>query len=78
MDTLDVNAYSEWGVIGNAGSGVFANWAANKYQIKMELDDKFGVLIHLHYYMNSKRKKIMDYRSGQVKPDEEIKSLFKI
>lgn len=45
---------------------------------KMELDDKFGVLIHLHYYMNPKRKKVMDYRSGQVKPDEEIKSLFKM
>lgn len=39
MDTLDVNAYSEWSVIGNAGSGVFANWAANKYRIKMEADD---------------------------------------
>ena len=39
MDTLDVNAYSEWNVIGNAGSGVFANWAAYKYQIKMKRDD---------------------------------------
>lgn len=39
MDTLEVNAYSEWSVIGNAGSGVFANWAADKYQIKMERDD---------------------------------------
>ena len=39
MDTLDVNAYSEWSVVGNAGSGVFDNWAANKYQIKMEADD---------------------------------------
>jgi GNAT superfamily N-acetyltransferase len=45
---------------------------------KMELDDKFGVLIHLHYYMNSTRKKIMHYRSGQIKPDEEIKSIFKL
>ena len=39
MDTLDVNAYSEWSVIGNVGSGVFANWAADKYQTKMERDD---------------------------------------
>ena len=38
MDTLDVNTYSEWGVIGNAGSGVFANWAANKYQLKMKFE----------------------------------------
>ncbi len=45
---------------------------------KMEMDDKFGVLIHLHYYYNEKRKKIMDYRAGQLKPDEEIKEIFKI
>ncbi|MDP7322248.1 MAG: GNAT family N-acetyltransferase [Bacteriovoracaceae bacterium] len=45
---------------------------------KMELDDKFGILIHLHYYMNPTRKKIMDYRAGQLKPDGKIKSLFKI
>ena len=38
-DTLDVNAYSEWSLVGNAGSGVFANWATNKYQIKMEAED---------------------------------------
>ncbi|MFG1485183.1 GNAT family N-acetyltransferase [Halobacteriovorax sp. RZ-2] len=45
---------------------------------KMEIDDKFGVLIHLHHYFNEKRKKVMDYRAGQVKPDTEIKKLFKL
>lgn len=45
---------------------------------KMEIDDRFGVLIHLHYYFNKTRKKIMDYRSGQLSPDEEIKKIFKI
>ncbi len=44
---------------------------------KMELDDIFGVLVHLHYYPNKTRRKIMDYRSGQLAPDEEIKSIFK-
>jgi ribosomal protein S18 acetylase RimI-like enzyme len=43
---------------------------------KMELDDVFGVLIHLHYYPNKKRRKIMDYRSGQLAPDDEIKEIF--
>jgi hypothetical protein len=45
---------------------------------KMEIDDKFGVLIHLHYYFNETRKKIMDYRSGYRKPDKEINNLLKI
>lgn len=45
---------------------------------KMEVDDRFGVLIHLHFYTNSVRRKIMDYRSGQLKPDEQLKNLFKL
>jgi ribosomal protein S18 acetylase RimI-like enzyme len=44
---------------------------------KMELDDRFGVLIHLSYFTNKTRRKIMDYRSGQLAPDEEIKKFFK-
>ena len=45
---------------------------------KMELSDVFGVLIHLHYYPNKLRGKMMDYRSGQLSPDDEIKKVFKI
>lgn len=45
---------------------------------KMEIDDKFGVLIHLHFYTNNDRRKIMDYRSGQLKPDSKIKEVFKL
>lgn len=45
---------------------------------KMEMDDIFGVLIHLHYYPNKTRRRIMDYRSGQLSPDEEIKKIFKL
>ncbi len=45
---------------------------------KMEIDDRFGILIHLHFYTNSDRRKIMDYRSGQVRPDKTIRNLFKL
>jgi hypothetical protein len=45
---------------------------------KMEIDDKFGVLIHLHFYTNLKRRQIMDYRSGQSKPSARTKEVFKI
>ena len=45
---------------------------------KMEIDDKYGVLIHLHFYTNSDRRKIMDYRSGQLKPDTKIREVFKM
>ncbi|WP_330083143.1 GNAT family N-acetyltransferase [Methylocystis iwaonis] len=43
---------------------------------KMEIDDRYGVLIHLHYYTNSYRRRIMDYRSGQETPDLKIKQVF--
>ncbi len=45
---------------------------------KMEIDDKFGVLIHLHFYTNKERRRIMDYRSGQLSPDPNIRKIFKI
>lgn len=45
---------------------------------KMELDDKYGVLVHLHFYTDPLRRKVMDYRAGQAKPDAEIKELFKL
>ena len=45
---------------------------------KMEIDDRFGALIHLHYYTNKTRQKIVDYRAGQLQPDDEIKKLFKL
>ena len=42
----------------------------------LEVDDVFGVLVTLKYFTNKKRRKIMDYRAGQLKPDDEIKQLF--
>lgn len=43
----------------------------------MELSDIFGVLVHLKYFTNKTRRKLMDYRAGQIAPDEELESLFK-
>jgi ribosomal protein S18 acetylase RimI-like enzyme len=39
----------------------------------IEMTDLFGALIHLAYFPNQLRKKMLDYRVGQIKPDEEIK-----
>lgn len=44
----------------------------------LEMDDVFGVLVHLKYFTNETRRKIMDYRSGQLAPDQELKKLFKM
>jgi hypothetical protein len=42
----------------------------------LEISDVFGVLVHLKYFTNKTRRKIMDYRSGQIKPDDELQRLF--
>jgi hypothetical protein len=42
----------------------------------MQISDVFGVLIHLNYFPNKLRQKMMDYRVGQIKPDVEIKELL--
>ena len=39
----------------------------------MEVTDIFGTLIHLYYFPKEIRRKMMDYRVGQIKPDTEIK-----
>ena len=39
----------------------------------MQMSDLFGALIHLAFFPHQLRKKILDYRVGQIKPDEEIK-----
>ena len=40
----------------------------------IEITDLFGALVHLTYFPNALRKKILDYRVGQIKPDDEIKN----
>jgi hypothetical protein len=44
----------------------------------MEMSDVFGALIHLSYFPNELRRKMMDYRVGRIKPDAEIKTLLGI
>lgn len=39
----------------------------------LEVSDLFGTLVHLYYFPKALRRKMMDYRVGQIKPDEEIK-----
>lgn len=41
-----------------------------------ELSDNFGALVHLTYLTNPLRRKVLDYRSGETRPDEEIKKVF--
>lgn len=40
---------------------------------QLEVSDLFGAVVHLTYHFNKTRKKVLDYRVGQIKPDSEIK-----
>lgn len=44
----------------------------------MEVTDLFGTLIHLTYFPKEIRRRMTDYRVGQIKPDEEIKKYLGI
>lgn len=44
----------------------------------IEVTDIFGTLIHLHYYPKEIRRRMTDYRVGQIKPDAEIKKYLGI
>lgn len=41
-----------------------------------ELSDTFGSLIYLTYFSNPLRKKVLSFRSGESRPDDEIKKIF--
>jgi len=38
-----------------------------------ELSDVFGILVHLSYFFNPIRRKVLDVRVGQARPDAEVK-----
>jgi ribosomal protein S18 acetylase RimI-like enzyme len=40
----------------------------------IEVSDRFGILVHLSYFFNSTRRKIMEFRSGDLKPDTNLKN----
>ena len=44
----------------------------------MELTDMFGLLVHLTWYTNPKRRKVLEFRSGALKPDDEMKALLNL
>lgn len=44
----------------------------------MELSDSFGTLVHLTYFTNPLRRKVMDFRAGQVRPDEDLRQAFRL
>lgn len=39
----------------------------------LQVTDSHGVMVHLVYFPNKLRNKMLDYRVGQTKPDDEIK-----
>jgi GNAT superfamily N-acetyltransferase len=39
----------------------------------IEVSDVFGVLVHLAYFFNPLRRKVLDVRVGQARPDAEVK-----
>lgn len=43
-----------------------------------ELDDVFGLLVHLSYFYNPLRRQALDFRSGQALPDEELRRLLQL
>jgi len=38
----------------------------------LEVSDAFGTMVHLTYFSHPLRRKILDYRVGQIQPDQEI------
>jgi ribosomal protein S18 acetylase RimI-like enzyme len=41
-----------------------------------EVSDRFGLIVRLAYYFNETRRRIMDVRVGQTRPDDEIKRIL--
>lgn len=39
----------------------------------LEVSDRFGTLVHLSYFFNEMRRKVMEFRAGELKPDQKIK-----
>lgn len=44
----------------------------------LEVTDLFGVLVHLTYLPKELRRKVMVYRVGDAKPDDELKTCLKL
>jgi hypothetical protein len=43
----------------------------------LELTDEFGILVRLSYFFNETRRKAMQFRAGELQPDESIKNIIR-
>lgn len=43
-----------------------------------EINDIFGILVHLTYFFNETRRKVMEYRVGQLKPNKELREALSL
>ena len=44
----------------------------------LEVSDRFGTLVHLSYFFNEQRKKVMKFRSGDLRPDTTLKAALRL
>jgi len=44
----------------------------------IEINDQIGLVLQLTYFIHDKRNEILDFRTGLIRPSENIKDLFKI
>ena len=44
----------------------------------IEVSDRFGTLVHLTYFFNETRKQIMEFRAGNIQPNQKIKEALRL
>ncbi|MBC8043001.1 MAG: hypothetical protein IAF08_06105 [Rhizobacter sp.] len=44
----------------------------------IEINDVFGLMVHLTYFFNETRRQVMDFRTGQNVPDDDLKKLLNL
>ncbi|MBN8542562.1 MAG: GNAT family N-acetyltransferase [Deltaproteobacteria bacterium] len=44
----------------------------------IEVSERFGTLVHLKYFFNQTRKKVMVFRAGDLKPDTQLRNALGI
>ena len=44
----------------------------------LEIEERFGTRAKLSYFTSQLRKKIVDFRVGFIRPDEELKNILKL
>jgi len=44
----------------------------------LEVSDRFGTLVHLSYFFNEKRRLVMKFRSGDLRPDSDLKKALRL